>query len=75
MVSETVKKFGKIDIVIPCAGIMLLKNLEATTEQDFDKSYHLNVKGPYFLCQVSHPKFCSTFVKANAPEESSTPYA
>ena len=54
MVFETVNKFGRIDIVIPCAGILLLKNLEATTEADFDKSYHLNVKGPYFLCQVSH---------------------
>lgn len=59
MVSETVKKFGKIDIVIACAGVMNLKNLESTTEEDFDKSYHLNVKGPYFLSQVSlsrHPQ-------------------
>ena len=55
MVSETVNKFGKIDILIPSAAIMLLKNLEATTEADFDKSYNLNVKGPYFLCQVSQP--------------------
>lgn len=60
MVSETVHKFSKIDIVIPCAGIMLLKNLEATTEADFDKSYRLNVKGPYFLCQVSHLNSRST---------------
>lgn len=75
MVSETVKRFGKIDIVVPCAGILLLKNLEATTEADFDKSYQLNVKGPYFLCQVSKPHYRSTSVKAKAPEESSTPYA
>ena len=61
MVSETANKFGKIDIVIPCAGIMLLKTLEATTEADFDKSYHLNVKGPYFLCQVSQPDSRSPF--------------
>ena len=53
MVSETVSKFGKIDILIPCAGIMVLKNLEGTTEEDFDRSYRVNVKGPYFLCQVS----------------------
>ena len=73
MVSETVNKFGKIDIVVPCAGILLMKNLEATTEEDFDKSYHLNVKGPYFLCQVSHRNSCSTFVKANAPERKQHP--
>lgn len=75
MVSETANKFGKIDIVIPCAGIMLLKTLEATTEADFDKSYHLNVKGPYFLCQVSQPDSRSPSVEANAPLESSTSHA
>ena len=59
MVSETVNKFGKIDILIPCAGILLMKTLEATTEADFDKSYQINVKGPYFLCQVSQRDSCS----------------
>ena len=62
MVSETVKKFGKIDIVIPCAAIMILKSLDAMTKADFDfeKSYRLNVKGPYFLCQASHPHLQTT---------------
>lgn len=55
MVSETAKKFGAIDVLIPCAGVMLMKNLEGTTEDDFDRSYRLNVKGPYFLCQVGSP--------------------
>lgn len=75
MVSETVEKFGKIDIVIPCAGILLMKNLEATTEADFDKSHNLNVKGPYFLCQVSDPTSRYAALKTNVLEESSTPYA
>lgn len=52
MVSETVKKFGKIDILIPCAGLLLMKDLEHTAEDDFDKIMALNVKGPYFLAQV-----------------------
>ena len=52
MVSETVKRFGKIDILIPCAGILLMKDLEHTTEEDFDSLMRLNVKGPYFLAQV-----------------------
>lgn len=69
MVSETVKKFGKIDVVIPCAGMLLMKTLETTTEADFDKSYHLNVKGPYFLCQVSRLNSHSTFMKANAQKK------
>lgn len=60
MVSETVKKFGKIDIVIPCAAIMILTSLDAMTEAVLDKSYRLNVKGPYFLCQASHPHHQTT---------------
>jgi NAD(P)-dependent dehydrogenase (short-subunit alcohol dehydrogenase family) len=30
-----------------------MKDLESTTEADFDATYNLNVKGPYFLVQVS----------------------
>ena len=30
-----------------------MKDLESTTEADFDAAYRLNVKGPYFLVQVS----------------------
>ncbi|KAI4172917.1 MAG: hypothetical protein LQ343_003325, partial [Gyalolechia ehrenbergii] len=56
MVKQTVDKFGKIDILIPNAGIMFMKDLEHTTEEDFDTTMALNVKGPFFLCQkaVSH---------------------
>ena len=55
MVSETVKRFGKIDILIPCAGILPMKNLEHTSEHDFDSTFRLNVKGPYFLSQKAAP--------------------
>lgn len=52
MISETVKRFGKIDILIPCAGMLLMRDLEHTTEEDFDNLMRLNIKGPYFLAQV-----------------------
>ena len=55
MVSETVKRFGKIDILIPCAGILMMKDLEHTSEEDFDNIMRLNVKGPYFLSQKAVP--------------------
>jgi NAD(P)-dependent dehydrogenase (short-subunit alcohol dehydrogenase family) len=32
---------------------MLLNELEKVTEQEFDKTFNLNVKGPLFLAQVS----------------------
>lgn len=56
LVKQTVAKFGKIDILIPNAGLLPMKDLESTTEADFDKTFAINVKGPYFLAQVSvHP--------------------
>ncbi|KAI9738586.1 MAG: hypothetical protein M1834_008090 [Cirrosporium novae-zelandiae] len=55
IVKETVNKFGKIDALIPCAGIMAMKDLESTTEADWDQTMNLNVKGPYFLAQKAAP--------------------
>lgn len=55
IVSETVKRFGKIDILIACAAILTLKDLEHTSEDDFDTIMRLNVKGPYFLSQKAVP--------------------
>jgi 3-oxoacyl-[acyl-carrier protein] reductase len=52
LVKQTVGKFGKIDILVPNAGILPMKDLETTTEEDFDQCMALNVKGPYFLVQV-----------------------
>lgn len=52
LVDAAVGKFGKIDVLIPNAGYLPLKTLETTTEEDFDRTYNLLVKGPYFLAQV-----------------------
>jgi 3-oxoacyl-[acyl-carrier protein] reductase len=53
LVAETIKVFGKIDILVPNAGIMPMQDLESSKEADFDRTVRLNVKGPYFLAQVS----------------------
>ena len=52
LIQQTVNLFGRIDILIPCAGILPMSPLEATNEELFDKIFALNVKGPYFLAQV-----------------------
>ena len=53
MVDETVKAFGKIDVLVPNAGLLLMADLEQTKEEDYDRLMRVNVKGPYFLAQVS----------------------
>lgn len=52
LVSETVAKYGKIDILVLNAGIMPNKDLAGTSEEDFDRTFNINVKGPYFIAQV-----------------------
>ncbi|KAL8712982.1 MAG: hypothetical protein Q9220_002842 [cf. Caloplaca sp. 1 TL-2023] len=55
MVKKTVDKFGKIDILIPNAAASGIRDLASTTEEDFDATMALNVKGPYFLVQKAAP--------------------
>ncbi|CAJ2505229.1 Uu.00g126230.m01.CDS01 [Anthostomella pinea] len=55
LVNETVKAFGKIDLLVPCAGIMPTGPLESLTEEAFDKTFNINVKGPLFLVQKAAP--------------------
>ncbi|KAF5713923.1 hypothetical protein FGLOB1_3723 [Fusarium globosum] len=51
LVQATVEKFGKIDCVMANAACAPMNDLDSTTEEDFDKAFNLNVKGPYFLVQ------------------------
>ncbi|OLN86604.1 3-oxoacyl-[acyl-carrier-protein] reductase 15 [Colletotrichum chlorophyti] len=55
LVDATVAKFGRIDVLIPNAAVMLMRTVENTTEDDFDAMYNTNVKGPYFLVQKALP--------------------
>ena len=55
MVEEVVKKYGRIDVLILNAGVLPMKTVESTSEEDFDKTFALNVKGPYFLVQKALP--------------------
>ncbi|KAH8723756.1 short-chain dehydrogenase [Phaeosphaeriaceae sp. PMI808] len=59
LVHYTVVWGGKIDILVPNAGILNLKTLAETTEAEFDITYNLNVKGPYFLVQAALPYLSS----------------
>ncbi|KAJ4297366.1 hypothetical protein N0V88_004284 [Collariella sp. IMI 366227] len=55
LVAAAVDRFGKIDVVMPNAGIMGMHNLAHTTPADFDRHFNLNVKGPLFLVQKAVP--------------------
>lgn len=48
---ETIAHFGKLDILVNNAGIMFTKPVSATTEEEFDRIFAVNVKGTFFACQ------------------------
>ncbi|WP_258358681.1 SDR family NAD(P)-dependent oxidoreductase [Moorella sulfitireducens] len=53
MVKETVKAFGRIDILVNNAGIVLPGTVDNTTEEDFDKTFRVNVKGAFFVAKYA----------------------
>lgn len=51
LVKDTVKQFGRLDILVNNAGEFMAKPLVETTEEEFDRLFALNAKGPYFAMQ------------------------
>ncbi len=51
MFDDTIAHFARLDILVNNAGIMFTKPVSATTEEDFDRIFAINVKGSFFACQ------------------------
>lgn len=49
MIQKTISKFGRIDILVNNAGICQFKPFLDLTEEEWDKTININLKG-YFLC-------------------------
>jgi len=55
LVEETVKVFGRIDILVNCQGDWLIKPTLETTEEDWDHIFDANLKSVYFACKTVLP--------------------
>ncbi|KAF0197634.1 MAG: short-chain dehydrogenase/reductase sdr [Bacillota bacterium] len=53
MVNETVSAFGKIDILINNAGIVLPGRVDNMSEDDFDRTMRVNVKGAFLVAKYA----------------------
>lgn len=53
MVADTVKEYGKLDIIVNNAGILFTAPVEETTEEMWDKLLAVNVKGLFFCAQAA----------------------
>ena len=54
LIEATVSRFGRIDILIPNAAYVPDRTLQNVSEEDFDRAFAVNVKGPCFLVQVCY---------------------
>ncbi len=52
VIEETVKRFGTLDILVNCAGIVALDNAEVLSESMWDKTMEVNVKASFMMAQA-----------------------
>ena len=52
-VGSVIEKWGKVEILVTCAGILFDKSLSKLTEEAFDKVHKINLKGPLFFIQAA----------------------
>ena len=54
-VGATVKEFGKLDIFINNAGIVIMANAADTTIEDWDRVHNVNLRGVFLCCKYAIP--------------------
>jgi len=55
LVSEVLEIYGRIDVLINNAGITYVKKLIDTTEEQWDQTLDINLKGPFLFCKAIVP--------------------
>ncbi|WP_417610958.1 SDR family oxidoreductase [Owenweeksia hongkongensis] len=53
---KALKHFGKIDVLVNNAGIMISKELKDNTQDDFSRQFDVNVRGTFNTLQEAHCK-------------------
>jgi 2-deoxy-D-gluconate 3-dehydrogenase len=53
VVGAALSRFGKVDILVNCAGIARLEEAELLTEEDWDRTMAVNLKAPFMLAQAA----------------------
>lgn len=55
LIDDIVKRLGRLDVLVNCAGINFRSPLSEATEREFDAIFAVNLRGLFFLCQAAHP--------------------
>jgi NAD(P)-dependent dehydrogenase (short-subunit alcohol dehydrogenase family) len=56
MVNETVKRWGKLDIIYNNAGIGPVNNVHTMSEEEWDRVLNINLKGVFLGCKYALPE-------------------
>lgn len=51
LIQETTRRLGRLDILVNNAGMFVMKPLVEMSEEEYDRVFALNAKGPYFAMQ------------------------
>jgi len=57
MIDKTIKKHGKIDVLICNAGVVRVGPIEDFPDEDYDLLINVNLKGTYYTCKYAVPYF------------------
>lgn len=75
-------RYGQLDVAFLNAGVSVWLPIDQWTEEMFDRSFDVNVKGPYFLFQALLPVFANpasvvlnTSISAHVGAQNSSVYA
>ena len=56
-VRETAAKFGRLNVLVNCAGALNVGTVEGISEQEWDRLMSVNVKGPFLVSRAVLPEF------------------
>nr|XP_026691025.1 uncharacterized protein LOC100175458 isoform X2 [Ciona intestinalis] len=60
LMEETIKTFGKLDVLVNNAGIVSMTSVENYTGESFDKILAINLKAPIYLTKIAKPHLALT---------------
>jgi NAD(P)-dependent dehydrogenase (short-subunit alcohol dehydrogenase family) len=70
IVEKAIELWGRLDLLVNCAGTIVHKEVETITTSDWDHIFAVNLKAPFFLAQKALPYLAQT--KGNIINVSST---
>ena len=60
IINSAVEIFGRIDLLVNCAGVIGHKPVSDVVESDWDTIFAVNFKAAFFLAQQAHPHLVAT---------------